>query len=266
MSLDNRYMAVGFAASVIAHILMAILVPAPAPATQPNPKEELIEVALFPLDYGALGYEVAAMGVSEEEAKLLSKLSADTLAFAEQLPLGIFTRPPKSDSAPDDLKLNVEDLPDKRLPEMVEKALERLAKSRRETGRAGASEPKPWSLAPSQPKERVSMPKIAPFEAVSGPKERPAVNVESIIGPVSARRIVYRPSLGQVTISTPGNVRIKFWVQPDGAVARILFERKLDASLDDYSLRYVRGLRFEPLPEGKDYVEWGTITIAFRPE
>ena len=55
-------------------------------------------------------------------------------------------------------------------------------------------------------------------------------------------------------------------IQPDGAVVRVIFEQKLDASLDDYSARFVRGLRFEPLPEGKDYVEWGTIPLAFRPE
>ena len=265
MSPDSRYVAIGLATSVMAHVLIAVLIPAPAPATQHRPKEELIEVDLFPVAYGALGYDVAAMGVSEKEAKLLSKLSADTLSFAEQLPLGIFTRPPKSTSAPGDLTLNVNDLPDKRLPEMVEKALERLAKSRRDTGMAGARELKPWSLAPSQPNEKVSMPKITPL-AASSQGERPAVNVESIMGPASARRIVYRPALGQVTITTPGSVRIKFWVQPDGSVARMLFEQKLDANLDNYSLRYVRALRFEPLPEGENYIEWGTITITFRPE
>jgi len=266
MSLDSRYMVFGLTASVVVHVLAAVLLPGPAPAVEPEVREELIDIELFPLDYGALGYEALAMGVSKKEAELLSKLSADALAFAEQLPLGIFMRQPKSASPPDDMKVDVEDLPDRRLPEMVEKTLERLAKSRRETGKAGRQERRPWSLPPSRPEERVRLPDSVTPGATSGPKERAGVNVQSIVGPVSARHVVHWPSRDEIRISTPGSVRIKFWVQPDGSVARIIFEQKLDANLDDYSARYVRDLRFEPLPEGKDYVEWGAITLAFRPE
>jgi len=259
-------MAFGLATSTAIHVLAAVFIPGPAPAIEHQAQEELIDIELFPLDYGALGYEALAMGVSKKEAELLSQLSADTLAFAEQLPLGIFMRQPKSASLSDDMKIGVEDLPQRRLPEMVEKTLERLAKSRRETGRAGEERRKPWSLPPSRPKEKVRLPDSITPGAASGPKERSAVNVGSIIGPVSARRVVHWPPRDEVEISTPGSVRIKFWVQPDGTVVRIIFEQKLDASLDDYSARYVRGLRFEPLPEGKDYIEWGAITLAFRPE
>ena len=259
-------MAFGIAASVAIHVLAAVLIPGPAPAVEKEIKEELIDIELFPLDYGALGYEALAMGVSQEEAELLSKLSADALAFAEQLPLGIFMRQPQSASLPDDMKVDVEDLPDRRLPEMVEKTLERIAKSRRETGRAGQRQRNPWSLPPSRPEEKVRLPDSVAPGATSGPKERSGVNVQSIVGPVSARHVVHWPSRSEIRISTPGSVRIKFWVERDGAVARITFEQKLDASLDDYSARYVRDLRFEPLLEGKDYVEWGAITLTFRPE
>ena len=165
-------MILGLATSVAVHLLAVAFIPGPVPATEAEVKEELIQIDLFPLDYGAFGYEALALGVSKKEAEQLSQLSADAFAFAEQLP----------------------------------------------------------------------------------------------VGPVSARRVVFWPSREKINISTPGNVRIKFWVQPDGAVARLIFEQKLDASLDDYSARFVRGLRFEPLPEGKDYVEWGTIPLAFRPE
>ena len=266
MSRDRRNMILGLATSVAVHLLAVAFIPGPVPATEAEVKEELIQIDLFPLDYGALGYEALAMGVSKKEAELLSQLAADSLAFAEQLPLGIFTREPQAAAVRDSLKVDADNLPDKRLPEMVEKTLEKLAKSRREIGRSGPERPKPWSLAPSKPRERVRLPDAAVPGASTAPTERSVVNVGSIIGPVSARRVIFWPPREEIRISTPGNVRIKFWVQPDGAVVRVIFEQKLDASLDDYSARFVRGLRFEPLPEGKDYVEWGTIPLAFRPE
>jgi len=255
-------MAFGFAASVAIHVLAVVFIP--GPAAEPAP-EELIEIELFPLNYGTLGYEAAAMGVSENEAKLLSQVSADALTFAEELPLGISVREPEAASAPSDLKVDADDSLQKRLPEMVEKTLDKLAKSRQEKGRPGSQQHEPWSLQPSEPKEKVRLPEAA-LGTASGRGDRSGVNVESIVGPVSGRSVVYWPPRDKIKISTPGSVRIKFWVQPDGTVARVTFEQKLDANLDDYAARFVRALRFEPLPEGKDYVEWGAITLTFRPE
>lgn len=259
-------MVFGIIVSVVVHSLLVFLLPMPLPAaSESKPKEELIEIELFPLDYGLLGYEAAALGVSDEEAALLAKLDSDTLTFAEQLPLGIFMRQPKS-ATKDEEQIEAEDLPDKRLPELIEKTLQNIAKSRRQTGRSGQDARKLWSAPPAKVQESVRIPDAARPEAARGPKDRPPVDVEAITGPVSARRIAFRPTLGEVSITTPGSVMIKFWVEPDGTVGRIIFEQKLDANLDDYSARYVRGLRFAALPQGKDYVEWGTITINFRVE
>ena len=254
-------MAFGLAASVLLHLLAIVFIP--GLGVEPA-KEELIEVELFPLESGTLGYQAAAMGVSDSEAKLLSQLSADALTFAEELPLGISVREPEAAPAPSDLKVEA-DLPQKRLPEIVEKTLDKLAKSRQEKGQPGSQQHEPWSLQPSEPKERARLPEAAPGTG-SGTSDKSGVNVESIVGPVSGRTVVYWPPRDKIKISTPGSVRIKFWVQPDGTVARVTFEQKLDANLDDYAARFVRALRFEPLPEGKDYVEWGAITLTFRPE
>ncbi|MBN1593957.1 MAG: energy transducer TonB [Candidatus Coatesbacteria bacterium] len=263
---DRLHLIYGLAVSIAVHLLAVAFIPGPAPVQDADSREELIQIDLLPLDYGVLGYEAAAMGVSKKEAELLSQLSADSLAFAQQLPLGIFTREPRADTAENDMRIDADDLPDRRLPEMVEKTLDRLARSRREIGRTGSEERKPWMPAPSKPKEKVHLPETVAPGAAAAPTERSVVNVGSIVGPVSARQVVFWPPRDEIKITTPGNVRIKFWVQPDGTVSRIIFEQKLDATLDDYSARYVRALRFEPLPEGKDYLEWGTIPIAFRPE
>jgi len=265
MSVDNRYLPTGIAVSLAVHSLVAFLVPGPALPVSDSPNEELVEVALMPLDYGELGYGSAASGASLEEMKLLEKLDASTVTFAKQLPLGVFVREPRS-SGDDELKVDPTDVPDKRLPEMVERALQRLAESRRDLGTTGQSESRPWSIPSAEPPRETHIPKTV-MPAANAPEEtRRPVNIEKIVGPVSSRRIVYRPEQSDVNITTPGSVKIKFWVEPDGTVSRMLFEQKLDANLDDYSARYVRELRFEALSEGKDYVEWGTITIAFRGE
>jgi len=266
MSSDRHCIIWGLLASVAIHLLAILLIPVPAAVPKRKAMEELIEVDLFPLDYGALGYEAVAFGASEDEARLLSELDSSTIAFAQQLPLGAFIRSPRAAPADDNLEVDEPDLPQKRLPEMIEKTLSRLATSSRDVGRTSKERNNLWSLQPAQPKESVRLPDFAAPKGSSAPKGKSPVNVEAIAGPVSARSIVYRAPQSKVEITTPGSVAIKFWVQPDGAVSRIIFERKLDATLDNYSAQYVRALRFASLPEGKDYVEWGTITITFRPK
>ena len=233
MSANNRYLVLGILISLAVHSLVVFLLPMPVPAaSESRPREELIEIELFPLDYGLLGYEAAGLGVSPEEAELLAKLDSDTLALAEQLPLGIFVQRPET-AGEDDEKIDVDDHPDRRLPDIIARTLDKLATSPRQTGRSGHGVNKLWAPPPAPLKEEGQLPSSVLPEAAPGPEESVPVNVEAIAGPVSARRIAFRPTLGEVKITTPGSVMIKFWVQPDGTVGRIIFEQKLDANLDD---------------------------------
>ena len=259
---ENRYLLYGFLVSLVTHLLVVVFVPGQSVEVSPSMEPELIEVELLPLEFGSLGSREGAVGLSRQEAEALSQLDRQTLALARRLPLGIFLQRPGA-SSEGEFELEADQVPDRRLPRLVERVLQRLARSGQETGASGRNLIAQFSFPPASPKEEVRLPK--PIQAQPGPEKarRSGLKFE-LAGPVSTRRIVYRPPLEKVTITRPGSVRIKFWVEPDGTVSRIIFEQKVEANLDDFSARYVRGLRFEALPEGKRFVQWGTITITFR--
>ncbi|GAH49370.1 unnamed protein product, partial [marine sediment metagenome] len=86
------------------------------------------------------------------------------------------------------------------------------------------------------------------------------------------RRILYKPDhpprypdgyRGQVK----GRIRLKFWVDSQGEVVRVVTMQKLDPRLDAVATGYLRQYRFEPVSKQRRHeLQWGIIPFSFRLE
>lgn len=80
------------------------------------------------------------------------------------------------------------------------------------------------------------------------------------------RKTVYQPPLPQISSKVEGDVQIKFWVDRDGKVSQMIPMKKLDAKLESIAFDYLKKWQFESLPPGKDYLQWGIITVKIELE
>jgi len=94
----------------------------------------------------------------------------------------------------------------------------------------------------------------------------------AITGPVSRRGIVRRvypkyPRWAEEA-GVSGEVRLKFWVLPDGLVNRVEVSQTTGyADLDEIASQAMKKWLFEPLSlQEKQIVQWGTITLKFKLE
>ena len=78
------------------------------------------------------------------------------------------------------------------------------------------------------------------------------------------RKTVYRPPLPKISSKVEGDIQLKFWVDHDGRVSQMIVMKKLDAEVVGIALGYLIKWRFEPLPLGKNYLQWGIITLKIR--
>ncbi len=82
------------------------------------------------------------------------------------------------------------------------------------------------------------------------------------------RRYLYKPP--DPSYSSPkrleGEVKLKFWVDPQGKVSNVVVLRKLDAHLEHLATDYMKRWRFEQLQGKQQELQWGTINIKFRQE
>ncbi len=84
-------------------------------------------------------------------------------------------------------------------------------------------------------------------------------------GPVARyRQVVFRPRLPEATLRQATEVKLKFWVRPDGTVSRIEPLLIGDLELVKAAEVYLQGWRFNTLsPDLPQKEQWGTITIRF---
>ncbi len=80
----------------------------------------------------------------------------------------------------------------------------------------------------------------------------------------AARKIKSRPPLPKISSKVAGDVQIKFWVDRDGKVTQMIPMRKLDTGVESMAMRYIKKWEFEPLPRGKEDLQWGIITLKIR--
>ena len=97
-------------------------------------------------------------------------------------------------------------------------------------------------------------------------RDRDLVKGQGIEGPVAARKIVFRPPPPKVKISdSSGDIKLRFWVLPDGTVGRVLPMRKGSAYLEGVAVNHLKRWRFSPLPKGAPKgEELGSIVYRFR--
>lgn len=90
-----------------------------------------------------------------------------------------------------------------------------------------------------------------------------------IEGPLRGRAIVYKPAPPQLTTDIENEVelRLKFWVLPDGTIGDVIPLKRGDAKLERIAIAYLRQWQFEPLqPDIPQERIWGTIPIVFTTE
>lgn len=108
------------------------------------------------------------------------------------------------------------------------------------------------------------LPGQSTLPSLTAPASPEAEAPSGVWGPVAKREPLYRPPAPSVHMQAEGEIRLKFWVRPDGVVSRVLPERRGEAALEVAAIRYLAGWRFTPLPPYEPQVEqWGTITVRF---
>ncbi len=84
-------------------------------------------------------------------------------------------------------------------------------------------------------------------------------------GPIAeSRTVVFQPGIPQVSLNQATDVKLKFWVRPDGTVGRVEPVMIGDLSLVKTAEIYMKAWRFNTLsPDVPQIEQWGTITIRF---
>ena len=101
--------------------------------------------------------------------------------------------------------------------------------------------------------------------SVEETKPAQALQTEGQIeGPLKGRMLIHRPQPPQVNVSIEVELRLKFWVLPDGTIGEVIPIKRGDAQLERVAITYLKQWRFEPLsPAVPQEKIWGTIPIRF---
>jgi TonB family protein len=68
-----------------------------------------------------------------------------------------------------------------------------------------------------------------------------------------------------VTVESEGEIELRFWILPNGAVGRVVPVKKSDPRLEALVINYLRHWRFTPLPpDALQDEQWGIIPFKFR--
>ena len=90
------------------------------------------------------------------------------------------------------------------------------------------------------------------------------VNSFVIEGPASRRRVIYKPvKLPQLSIDMEVNIRLKFWVLPDGTVGEVIPLQRGDVRLERAAIKYLKSWRFTPVAPNSQKV-WGIVPISYK--
>jgi TonB family protein len=114
------------------------------------------------------------------------------------------------------------------------------------------------------PESRVRFPSVAEFEEEKQPAGMKASDIEGLAGDrnVIYREIISYPAWARME-GMEGNIKIKFWVDPEGRIT----STRINVSsgfpeLDIHAEENFRKWLFEPVKTDKEV--WGIITLRFR--
>ena len=89
--------------------------------------------------------------------------------------------------------------------------------------------------------------------------------ISRIKGPAAERQVIFQPPLPSVTVESESEIELRFWILPNGAVARVVPVKKSDPRLEALAANYLRNWRFTPLPpDAPQDEQWGIIPFKFR--
>jgi len=95
-------------------------------------------------------------------------------------------------------------------------------------------------------------------------KKRPSNVRLGVEGPISERRILYRPPLPRISTEQTVQIKLKFWVAPNGIVDQVIPVERGGTKLEAVAVDFLKKWRFEPLPaEEKQERQWGILTVKF---
>jgi TonB family protein len=86
----------------------------------------------------------------------------------------------------------------------------------------------------------------------------------TIEGPASRREVLYKPTwLPEVHIDVEVDIRLKFWVLPDGTVGEVIPLQRGDVRLERAAIEYLKNWRFTPVASDTPKA-WGIIPIKYK--
>jgi hypothetical protein len=85
-----------------------------------------------------------------------------------------------------------------------------------------------------------------------------------IEGPAAQRKVLYKPrAFPEIQLDAEVNIRLKFWVLPDGTVGEVLPLQRGDIRLERAAIEYLRSWRFTSVSPNQPKV-WGIIPITYK--
>jgi len=107
--------------------------------------------------------------------------------------------------------------------------------------------------------------KLARIRKVTGAEKKRIPNVKlGVEGPISERRILYKPPLQKIVSEHSVQIKLKFWVTPNGIVDQIIPVERGGTKLESVAIRFLKEWRFDPLPANvKQERQWGILTVKF---
>ena len=84
----------------------------------------------------------------------------------------------------------------------------------------------------------------------------------TIEGPASGRKVLYKPpQFPEVALEMEVNIRLKFWVLPDGSVGEVIPLQRGDVRLERAAIQYLKSWRFTHVANGRKV--WGILPIRY---
>jgi len=101
-----------------------------------------------------------------------------------------------------------------------------------------------------------------PSQSVLSTPETNARTNWQISGEVAQRKVTYRPAAPRTTTMMNGTVHIKFWVDPDGTISKMVPIMRSNSDLERIAMDYLQKWRFEAVDSSVGRQN-GTIPIRF---
>lgn len=98
----------------------------------------------------------------------------------------------------------------------------------------------------------------------TSPDVNRGASASAVEGPAAHRKVLYKPrQFPEIQLDTEVNIRLKFWVLPDGSVGEVLPLQRGDIRLERAAIEYLRSWRFTPVAPNQPRV-WGIIPITYK--